>query len=64
MRETKKRLAALREEMSKKKIDMYLMQMSDDHASEYVGDHFKEIEYLTVNIGQFLLRTLKISFPT
>ncbi len=52
MSETKKRLALLREEMTKKKIDMYLMQMSDDHASEYVGDHFKEIEYLTGFTGE------------
>ena len=52
MSDTKKRLALLREEMTKKKIDMYLMQMSDDHASEYVGDHFKEIEYLTGFTGE------------
>ncbi len=52
MSETKKRLALLRQEMEKKKIDMYLMQMSDDHASEYVGDSFKEIEYLTGFSGE------------
>ena len=52
MNEYKKRLAALREEMTKKKIDMYLMQMSDDHASEYVGDRFKEIEFLTGFSGE------------
>ena len=52
MSETKKRLALLREEMSKKKIDMYLMQMSDDHASEYVGDRFKEIAFLTGFTGE------------
>ncbi len=48
----KKTLSILRGEMAKKKIDMYLMQMSDDHASEYVGDHFKEIEYLTGFTGE------------
>ncbi|MCR5099293.1 MAG: aminopeptidase P family protein [Lachnospiraceae bacterium] len=52
MSENKSRLALLREEMAKKKIDMYLMQMSDDHASEYVGDRFKEIAFLTGFTGE------------
>ena len=52
MSDTKKHLSLLREEMAKKKIDMYLMQMSDDHASEYVGDRFKEIAYLTGFTGE------------
>ena len=41
------RLKALRAEMAKKKIDMYMLKMSDFHASEYVGDYFMEIEYLS-----------------
>ena len=41
------RLKALRAEMSKKKIDIYMIMMSDFHASEYVGDYFKEIEFIS-----------------
>ena len=41
------RLRSLRAEMAKKKIDIYMLMMSDFHASEYVGDYFKEIEFLS-----------------
>ncbi|MBQ7677592.1 MAG: aminopeptidase P family N-terminal domain-containing protein, partial [Lachnospiraceae bacterium] len=44
---TNERLKLLREKMRKYRIDMYLVFLSDDHSSEYVGDHFKETEFLT-----------------
>lgn len=50
--ETKKRLEALRAEMKKNKIDMYLIPMSDFHASEYVTDYFKETEFLSGFTGE------------
>lgn len=47
MKTTKTRLDNLRQIMKKNKVDMYLIPMSDFHSSEYVGDYFKEIEYVT-----------------
>lgn len=41
------RIRALRTEMAKEKIDIYLVPTADHHASEYVGAHFKCREYLT-----------------
>ena len=41
------RLAMLRAEMKRAGIDVYLMTTSDCHASEYVGDRFKVVEYFT-----------------
>lgn len=41
------RLAALRQLMAQKNIDMYLVLSSDFHESEYVGDYFKTREYIT-----------------
>ncbi len=41
------RLAALRREMEKRKIDLYVVPTADYHASEYVGEHFKARQYLT-----------------
>lgn len=41
------RLEALRNEMRKRNIAMYLVPTSDFHASEYVGDYFKAREYIT-----------------
>ena len=35
------RLSALREEMKKWKIDIYIVPTADFHESEYVGEHFK-----------------------
>ncbi len=40
------RLNALRAEMKKRGIDIYVIPTSDFHNSEYVGDYFKEREYL------------------
>lgn len=33
------RLSALREEMKKRKIDIYIVPTADFHESEYVGEH-------------------------
>ena len=33
--------------MKERKIDMYVIPMSDFHLSEYVGDHFKTIQYMS-----------------
>lgn len=41
------RISQLREEMKKTKIDAYLIPSDDDHASEYVNDHFKCREWIT-----------------
>ena len=41
----KERLAALRERMQEKKIDVYMIPTEDFHASEYVGDYFKVRRY-------------------
>ena len=37
----------LRDLMKERKIDMYVIPMSDFHLSEYVGDHFKTIQYMS-----------------
>lgn len=41
------RLHALRTEMKKRGIDIYLVPTADFHESEYVGEHFKERAYIT-----------------
>lgn len=41
------RLAALRECMEEKGIDMYVVPTADFHQSEYVGEHFKARTYIT-----------------
>ena len=43
----KERLAALRALMDLNGIDAYLIPSDDDHASEYVNDHFKCREWIT-----------------
>ncbi|MFA9465220.1 MAG: aminopeptidase P family protein [Velocimicrobium sp.] len=43
----KQRLNALREEMKKRNIDMYVIPTSDFHESEYVGEYFKARKYIT-----------------
>ena len=42
----------LRKEMKKHGIDVYLVPMSDYHSSEYVGDHFKEIAFVSGFTGE------------
>lgn len=41
------RLAALREEMKKRGIDVYVVPTADFHESEYVGEHFKARKFIT-----------------
>lgn len=41
------RIDQLRKLMRKEGIDVYYIPMSDFHASEYVGDHFRCIEFMT-----------------
>lgn len=45
--EQQQRLAALRSEMKKRGIDIYLVPTSDFHNSEYVGDYFKARQYIS-----------------
>lgn len=41
------RLQALREEMKKRNIDIYVIPTADFHESEYVGEHFKARKFIT-----------------
>ena len=41
------RLAKLRAEMEKRKIDAYIVPTADFHGSEYVGEHFMARRYIT-----------------
>ncbi len=41
------RLDALRQEMAKRDIAMYIVPTADFHESEYVGDYFKARKYIT-----------------
>lgn len=41
------RIEALRAEMEKRNIDMYIVPTSDFHESEYVGEYFKARKYIT-----------------
>ena len=41
------RLAALRREMKKRGIAIYIVPTADFHNSEYVGEHFKARQYIT-----------------
>ena len=43
----KEKLNALRQEMKKRAIDIYIIPTSDFHESEYVGDYFKARKYMT-----------------
>ena len=43
----KERLEALRKEMEKRKITVYVVPTSDFHESEYVGEHFKARKFIT-----------------
>lgn len=39
------RIEKLRNEMRKQEIYIYLIPMNDDHGSEYIAEHFKQIKY-------------------
>lgn len=43
----KNRLSELRKLMEEKNIDAYIIPSSDNHQSEYVGDHFKSREFIS-----------------
>lgn len=43
----KQRLKELRDEMSQRGIDIYVVPTSDFHESEYVGEYFKARQYIT-----------------
>lgn len=43
----KDRISALRAEMEKRNLDVYIVPTSDYHESEYVGEYFKARAYLT-----------------
>lgn len=45
--EVKERVAALRGEMEKEGIDIWIVPSADHHQSEYVGAHFKARQYMT-----------------
>lgn len=45
--ETWDKLSQLRQCMKKEKIDAYLILCSDFHASEYIGNYFKCLEYIS-----------------
>ena len=41
------RLAALREELKRQDLDAFVIPISDEHMSEYVGDYAQRLEWLT-----------------
>ena len=41
------RMKALRQQMYKKNIDVYLVPSADNHQSEYVGEYFKSRAFIT-----------------
>lgn len=43
----KERLSALRAEMAKRSIDIYVVPTADFHESEYVGEYFKARKFIT-----------------
>ena len=40
------RILALRQKMTEKNIDLYIVPTNDYHSSEYIGDFFKSREYI------------------
>ncbi len=47
------RITRIREMMAEHKIDAYVIPMADFHQSEYVGEHFKAIQYVTGFTGSY-----------
>ena len=47
MKASQSRVNQLRELMQKQGIDLYIMGNNDPHESEYLPDHWKEIEWLS-----------------
>ena len=48
------RLAALRQEMEKRDIAVYIVPTADFHESEYVGEYFKARRFITGFTGCLL----------
>ena len=46
------RIEALRLKMKELHIDAYMIPSADNHQSEYVGDHFRAIHYLSGFTGE------------
>ena len=51
------RLRALRRLMQEKGIMVYVVPTSDDHISEYVGEHYKSRAYITGFTGSTAWKT-------
>lgn len=47
MKQAQSRIEALRRLMLEQGLDVYIMENNDPHESEYLPDHWKEIEWLT-----------------
>ena len=47
------RIAQLRKLMAERGIDAYVIPMADFHQSEYVGEHFKAIRFVTGFSGSY-----------
>ncbi|NQX96162.1 MAG: aminopeptidase P family N-terminal domain-containing protein, partial [Erythrobacter sp.] len=41
------RLAALREELKRRELDGFIIPISDEHMSEYVGEYAQRLAWLT-----------------
>ena len=48
------RIKALRAEMRREKIDLYIIPSTDYHNSEYIGEYFKERQYMTRDLQALL----------
>lgn len=53
MTEASKRIAEIRKLMADRGIDAYVIPMADFHQSEYVGEHFKAIRFVTGFTGSY-----------
>jgi Xaa-Pro aminopeptidase len=53
MTESAERIAQIRKLMADKNIDVYVIPMADFHQSEYVGEHFKAIQFVTGFSGSY-----------
>lgn len=47
MSQVDERIAQLREMMTEQDIAVYIVPTADDHASEYIGEHYKSREFIT-----------------
>lgn len=53
MTQAAERIAQLRQIMAERGIDAYVIPMADFHQSEYVGEHFKAIRFVTGFTGSY-----------